>query len=65
MNHRQPGRVLAVLMASAVVVLKHETPTLRQRHNFISIDFKFGVVDYVCYEYDLTMTIAYIFVTPN
>jgi len=34
-----------VLMASAVVVLKHETSTLRQRHNFISIDFKFGVRD--------------------
>jgi len=31
---------LAVLMASASVVLKHETSTLRQRHNFISIDFK-------------------------
>jgi len=38
---------LAVLMASAVVVLKHETSTLRQRHNFISIVFKFGVGDYV------------------
>jgi len=38
---------LAVLMASAVVVLKHETSTLRQRHNFISLDFKFGVGDYV------------------
>jgi len=38
---------LPVLMASAVVVLKHETSTLRQRHNFISIDFKFGVGDYV------------------
>jgi len=36
-----------VLMASAVVVLKHETSTLRQRHNFISIDIKFGVGDYV------------------
>jgi len=34
-------------MASAVVVLKHETSTLRQSHNFISIDFKFGVGDYV------------------
>jgi len=34
-------------MASAVVVLKHETSTLRQRHSFISIDFKFGVSDYV------------------
>jgi len=32
---------------SAVVVLKHETSTLRQRHIFISIDFKFGVGDYV------------------
>jgi len=38
---------LAVLMASAVVVLKHETSTIRQRHIFISIDFKFGVGDYV------------------
>jgi len=38
---------LAVLMASAVVVLKHETSTLRQRHNFISIDFKFGMGDNV------------------
>jgi len=36
-----------VLMASAVVVLKHKTSTLRQRHNFISIDFKFGVGDCV------------------
>jgi len=40
-DHRQPGR------ASAVVVLKHETLARRQRHNFISIDFKFGVGDYV------------------
>jgi len=38
---------LAVLMASASVVLKHETSTLRQRHNFISIDLKFRVSDYV------------------
>jgi len=30
-----------------IVVLKHETSTLRQSHNFISIDFKFGVDDYV------------------
>jgi len=36
-----------VLMASAVVVLKHETSTLRQSHNFISINLKFGVGDYV------------------
>jgi len=43
-DHRQG---LAVLMVSDVVVLKHETSTLRQRHNFISIDFKFGVGDYV------------------
>jgi len=34
-------------MASAAVVLKHETSTLRQRHNFISIDLKFDVGDYV------------------
>jgi len=32
------------LMASAVVVLTHETSTLRQRHN---IDLKLGVDDYV------------------
>jgi len=38
---------LALLMASAVVELKHETSTIRQRHNFISNDFKFGVGDYV------------------
>jgi len=42
-----PRQGLAVLMTSAVVVLKHETSTVRQRHNFISIDFKFGVGDYV------------------
>jgi len=36
-----------VLMASAAIVLKHETSTLRQRHNFISIDYKFGVGDSV------------------
>jgi len=35
---------LAVLMASAVVVLKHEPSTV---HNFISIDLTFGVSDYV------------------
>jgi len=34
-------------MASAVVVLKYYISNLRQRHNFISIDFKFGVGDYV------------------
>jgi len=28
-------------------VLKHETSTLRQSHNFISIDLKRGVSDYV------------------
>jgi len=38
---------LAVLMASASVVLKHEISTLRQKLNFISIDLKFGVSDYV------------------
>jgi len=37
---------IAVLMASAIVVLKHETSTHRLRHSFISIDFKFGVGDY-------------------
>jgi len=46
--HRQPGRQgLALLIVSAVVVLKHENSTLRQRHNFISIDFKFGGGDNV------------------
>jgi len=29
------------------IVLKHETSTLCQRHTFISINFKFGVGDYV------------------
>jgi len=38
---------LAALMSSAVVVLKHETSTLRQRHNFISIDLTFGLSDNV------------------
>jgi len=38
---------LAVLIASAVVVLKDETSTLRQRHNFISIDLTFDVSNYV------------------
>jgi len=28
-------------------MLKHETSTLRQSHNFISIDFKFGMREYV------------------
>jgi len=37
---------LAKLMASAVVVLKHETSTLSQRHNFVSIFLTFGVSDY-------------------
>jgi len=36
-------RGVAVFMASAVVVLKHETSTLRPSHNFISIGLKFGV----------------------
>jgi len=43
-NHRQG---LAVLMASTVVVLKHEISTLRQSHTFISIDLTYGVSDYV------------------
>jgi len=34
-------------MASAVVVLKHETSTLRQSHNCISINLTFGVGNYV------------------
>jgi len=38
---------LVVLMASAVVVLKQVTSTLRQSHNYISIDFTFGADDYV------------------
>jgi len=33
---------LAVLMASAVVVLKHETSTTYQIHIYESIDLKFG-----------------------
>jgi len=37
---------LAVLMASDVGVLKHETSTLRQSQ-FFSIDLKFGVGDNV------------------
>jgi len=37
---------LAVLMASAVVVQKHETSTLCLSHNLI-IDLKFGVIDHV------------------
>jgi len=37
----------AVLMASAIAVLKHETSTLRQSHNFISIDLTFSVSDNV------------------
>jgi len=38
---------LAMLIASAVVVLKHATSTLRQRHNSISIDLTFSVSDNV------------------
>jgi len=38
---------LALLMASAEVVLKHETSTLRKSHNCISIYLKFSVGDYV------------------
>jgi len=38
---------LAVLMASDSVVLKQETSILRQRPDFISIDLKFGLSDYV------------------
>jgi len=34
-------------MASAVVVLKQETSTLRQSHNFIQINLTFGVGDNV------------------
>jgi len=35
---------VAVLLPSAVVVLKHDTSTLRQSHNLISIDFTFAFV---------------------
>jgi len=42
-----PAGLIAVLMASAVVVLNHETSTLRQSHNFKSIHFKFGMGDNV------------------
>jgi len=47
--HRQHGRQgLAVLVASALILIKHETSTHRQScHNFLSNDFKFGVGDYV------------------
>jgi len=38
---------LALLLPSAVVVLKHETLTLRQSHNFISIHLTFSAGDYV------------------
>jgi len=34
-------------MAYAVVELKHDTSTPRQSHNFILIDYKFGVGTYV------------------
>jgi len=37
---------LAALMASALVVLNHETSTRHQSHNFISIKLTFGVSDY-------------------
>jgi len=33
--------------ASAVEVLKYENSTFRQSHNFISINFEFGVSNYV------------------
>jgi len=38
---------LAVLMASAIVVLKHETSTTYQSHIYKSIDLKLGYSDYV------------------
>jgi len=34
-------------MATAVVVLKHETSTIYQSHIYESIDLKFGQGDYV------------------
>jgi len=42
-----PAGLSRVNGVHAVVVLKHETSTIRQRHNFISIDLTFGVSDYV------------------
>jgi len=45
MNFSKQG--LAVLIASAVAVLKHETSTLRKSHNLLSIDFRFGEGDNV------------------
>jgi len=38
---------LAVLMATAVVVLKHETSTTYQSHIYESIELKFGLGDNV------------------
>jgi len=43
---RQPGSPAGLSRVNGVrriVVLKHETSTLRQRDNFISIDLTFGV----------------------
>jgi len=42
-----PAGLSRVKWRPPVVVLEHETSTLRQSHNFISIDLKFGVGDYV------------------
>jgi len=41
------GSTAGLSSASTVVVLKHDNSTLRQSHNFISINLKFGVGDYV------------------
>jgi len=38
---------LLMLMATAVVVLKHETSTTYQSHIYQAIDLKFGKSDYV------------------
>jgi len=38
---------LVVLMASALLVLKYETLTLRWSHNFTPINLKFGLGDKV------------------
>jgi len=48
-NAPSQAACLGLLMASAVVVLKHETSTLRQGHNFFLsiIDSTLGVGDYV------------------
>jgi len=41
------GLAAIIYMASVVVLLTHETSTLRQSHDYISINLKFGVGDCV------------------